>query len=60
MAIKLHQTTDARVWAQAFMERVEQGATVDEELMLAWFANALMCGWDHRARQAAEPGKVEV
>ena len=49
--IKLHQTMDAQVWAQAFMERVNAGAIVTEELMLAWFANAIMCGWDHHARR---------
>jgi hypothetical protein len=41
----LHQTFDARVWAAEFMRIT--GGTVDEETAFAWFANAIMCGWDH-------------
>ena len=39
---ELHQTMDARIWAKEFIS-IHGG---DEELMFAWFANALMCGWD--------------
>jgi len=39
------QTMDARVWAAEFMKIT--GGAADESTMLAWFANALMCGWDH-------------
>jgi len=49
-ASMLHQTNDAQVWAREFMKRVEQGCVIDEGMMLGWFANALMCGWDHHAR----------
>jgi hypothetical protein len=38
---KLHTTTDAQVWASEFMKVVEAGATVDEGLMIGWFANAI-------------------
>jgi hypothetical protein len=34
---------DARDWAQAFCERYPQ---MDQDVMLAWFANALMRGYD--------------
>jgi len=34
---------DARDWAQAFCERYPQ---MDQDVMLTWFANALMRGYD--------------
>lgn len=47
---------DARDWAKAFCER-NPGA--DEGLMLAWFANALMRGFDEHAARASRPGGGE-
>ena len=38
----LLHTMDARVWALEFYKRFGG----DEQLMLTWFANALMCGYD--------------
>jgi len=35
---------DARVWAKAFCDRFPGH---DEGLMLGWFANAIMAGYDH-------------
>lgn len=46
-ALKLHQTTDAAVWAKEFV-RINGG---DEELMLTWFANAIMVGHDEGQRR---------
>jgi hypothetical protein len=46
------QSLDARVWAAEFMKITE--GTADEETMLAWFANAIMCGWDHHCWQSDE------
>jgi hypothetical protein len=40
---ELVQNFDARVWAAEFC-RLNPGA--DYELMLSWFANAIMCGYD--------------
>lgn len=39
---------DAQVWAKAFMQRFGGDArhAIDEGLMLAWFANAIMRGYD--------------
>ena len=34
---------DARDWAKSFCQRFPQ---VDEEVMIGWFANALMRGYD--------------
>lgn len=40
---QLYATTDALVWAQGFMERVEANPdlVIDEGLMIGWFANAI-------------------
>ena len=43
--IDLLQTMKAEDWAKEFM-RITNGS-VDEETMIGWFANAIMCGWDH-------------
>jgi hypothetical protein len=38
---------DARVWAEAFMQyAVKNKMGIDEDLMTAWFANAIMRGFD--------------
>lgn len=42
--VDLLQTMDARVWAKEFCRIT--GFT-DEEWAVTWFANAIMCGWDH-------------
>lgn len=39
------QTIDARVWAKEFCSRFGN-ETVDEALMITWFANAIMRGYD--------------
>jgi hypothetical protein len=41
--IDLHGTIDARVWAEEFV-RIHGG---DVDLMIGWFANAIMAGHDH-------------
>ena len=38
--------TDARKWAQAFLTMNFAPAGIDEDLMTAWFANAIMTGHD--------------
>jgi hypothetical protein len=41
----LTQTTDAPQWARAFVRMVNEfGHEVDEDLMRAWFANAIETG----------------
>ena len=45
-------TMDAKLWAEAFMRRFEHRKDeIDEGLMLTWFANAIMAGYDHARRQ---------
>lgn len=47
------QSFDARDWAKAFVEHVKANPAIatDEDTMLAWFANALMRGYDEFARR---------
>jgi hypothetical protein len=43
----LQGNTDALAWAEAFMDLMSRGEiVVDEALMLTWFANAIMAGFD--------------
>lgn len=46
-------------WAKAFMKRVEEGIPVDESLMVGWFANALMRGYDEGRQQGSASGRNE-
>lgn len=51
---ELHNTMDARKWAEAFCGIFkDRRDEIDEELMLGWFANAIMVGFDH-ARNTAD------
>ena len=53
-----NQTMDAALWAKAFCATFPGS---DEDLMLAWFANAIMAGWDHhgwKMDQEARPVPV--
>jgi hypothetical protein len=46
------QSFDARDWAKAFCKIIgEYHNDIDENLMIAWFANALMRGYDEHARR---------
>lgn len=42
---KWPHTTDAVIWAKEFMERFRDQPP-DEADMIAWFANAIMAGYD--------------
>lgn len=42
---------DARDWAKAFCKI---NPTMDEGIMIAWFANALMRGYDEHAARAVD------
>lgn len=46
-------TTDAQVWAKEFMNvwQNEPIDIMDEEMMLGWFANAIMAGYDEARRK---------
>jgi hypothetical protein len=42
---------DARDWAKAFCKT---NPAMDEEIMVVWFANALMRGYDQRSSEIVE------
>ncbi|QNN99116.1 hypothetical protein SEA_FAUST_10 [Streptomyces phage Faust] len=46
-------STDAQYWAQEFMKiwQNEPIDIMDEEMMLGWFANAIMAGYDEARRK---------
>lgn len=45
--LKLLQTMDASIWAKEFMSIFgNRKQDIDEDLMLGWFANAIMTGHD--------------
>jgi len=48
-AVKLLSTMDAQVWAKEFIKIIKKHPNIplDEETMIGWFANAIMCGYDH-------------
>lgn len=41
-------TMDAKIWTKKWLETVKQKPEIalDEGVMLGWFANAIMAGWD--------------
>ncbi len=47
----IHSNPDAQAWAKFFIAVKEEQSwrieDIDEELMLAWFANAMMAMHDH-------------
>jgi len=47
----IHSNTDAQMWAKYFIKIKEKNnwkiEDIDEELMLGWFANAMMAMHDH-------------
>ena len=47
---------DAKVWAKEFMRLYQKKYNweVDEELMIGWFANAIMAGYDRANRKIAK------
>lgn len=60
--IDLHQTMDADVWAKEFCRL---NICSDVDMMRAWFANAIMCGydhanWKHAKEQPSQPFRIEL
>lgn len=56
---KLHSTMDARVWTEEFFNTIRKNGwlvdkSLDEGLMIGWFANAIMCGWDIAHQRMSE------
>ena len=53
--MSIHDNSDAAAWAKFFMETKTKNNwsldDIDEDLMLGWFANAMMAMHDHVLRQ---------
>jgi len=49
--LSIHQNPDAKAWAKFFMETKQRNNwtldDIDEELMIGWFANAMMAMHDY-------------
>ena len=50
--VNLQETFDAVVWAREFMWLYRKfGYEPDEQMMITWFANAIMVGYDNGYRR---------
>lgn len=50
--LSIHTNPDARAWAKFFME-CNPGINIEEDMMIGWFANAMMAMHDHLRPQSA-------
>lgn len=51
----LNQTMNAKDWADEFIYLFgDKKEKIDHELMLGWFANAIMVGYDHAKNEAID------
>ena len=63
MLENLHDIFDASLWAKQFIRMFgDRKDEIDEGLMLGWFSNAIMCGYDHARRESKdlEPSLTRV
>jgi hypothetical protein len=62
--MKIHSNPEAKAWAKFFIqtkkEKSWQIEDIDETLMLAWFANAMMAMHDHLKSQRTWVGLTDV
>ncbi len=56
--VNLLKTFDAQEWAQEFI-RLNPACGMPEDVLIGWFANALMKGWDEH-RFSTREYKMEV
>jgi hypothetical protein len=61
--MKIHSNPDAQAWAKFFIHTKEKASwqieDIDESLMLAWFANAMMAMHDHLKSQRTWVGLTD-
>jgi hypothetical protein len=61
--LTIHSNPDAQAWAKYFIHKKEEKnwriEDIDEPLMLAWFANAMMAMHDHLGSQRTWVGLTE-
>lgn len=58
--MRIKPPIDARDWAKEFMrlyweKNPKQFHYIDENLMIGWFANAIMAGYDKAKRESSKP-----
>lgn len=60
MKSKLPHSIDARDWVKEWLETIKKDPSIptDEGTMLAWFANAIMAGWDEHKRRSPDKPSV--
>lgn len=51
-------TMDAQIWAEKFLEKFQNGG-YDKADLIAWFANAIMAGYDRAKQPQAKEGRDE-
>ena len=61
--LTIHSNPDAQAWAKYFIHKKEEKnwriEDIDEPLMLAWFANAMMAMHDHLGSQRTWVGLTD-
>ena len=61
--LTIHSNPDAKAWAKYFIHKKEEKnwriEDIDEPLMLAWFANAMMAMHDHLKSQRTWVGLTD-
>ncbi len=60
--VNLNDTFDAKIWTQEWLKTIKKKPSIptDEGTMIAWFANAIMAGYDHAIRQMANEKRKEL
>jgi hypothetical protein len=62
--MKIHSNPDAQAWAKFFIQTKEKASwqieDIDESLMLAWFANAMMAMYDYLKPQRTWVGLTDA
>ena len=58
----IHHNPSAGAWAEFFMETLKENPDleIDEDLMLSWFANAMMAMHDHIYSKLEREGMFET
>jgi hypothetical protein len=61
VGLRLQGEFDAMVWTEEFQRVVvDGGIEIDKNLMLGWFANAIMAGYDYAQKHPEEIGSTVV
>lgn len=56
------QDANAQVWVDKWFETIKEHPDIptDPGTMIGWFANAIMCGYDHGYRAAKKVAKEQL